>query len=160
MPFHLRRHCDFDRPGTSKAIAAHLLPPTRTALASLLSSSDVQTPVRLFEAILRSKRACHLPPTLLFCSTQNERGNCDPILVTARFYCILQLDVFICCLATLASTHCAYVGDQCIMPNPTTLFYRSTRNERGSCNPIYPLLLAVLLLARIRNCTSQLCVFV
>jgi hypothetical protein len=40
-----------------------------------------------------------------------------------------------------------------------TLLVPSTWKEQGDCKPIYPVLLAQLCLARIRNCTSQLCIF-
>jgi hypothetical protein len=47
-------------------------------------------------------------------------------------------------------------GIQDMMPSTTTLQFRSTRNQRGNCTPISPVLLAPLLLGGIRNCTSQL----
>jgi hypothetical protein len=34
-------------------------------------------------------------PTLLFRSTQDQRGNCTPIRATVHLYRILQLDVFL-----------------------------------------------------------------
>jgi hypothetical protein len=96
-------------------------------------------------------------PTLLFCSTRNQRRNCTPVLATVRFDCLLQLDEFAFC--PFARIPSRSVGIEAITPSTTTLSIRSTQNERGNCNPIYPLLLAVLLPACFRNRTSQLCIF-
>jgi hypothetical protein len=85
--------------------------------------------------------------TFIFCSTRKQRGNCDPILVTVNLYRILQLDGFAFCPFTPTVTCPIGVG-LCLLPSKTTLFFRSTRNERGNCDPI---LVAVLL-----YCTSQL----
>jgi hypothetical protein len=55
-------------------------------------------------------------PTLLFLLTWDQRGDYTPILATMSLHCLLQLTVFIRCPATLASTHCAYVGTQDTIP--------------------------------------------
>jgi hypothetical protein len=61
-------------------------------------------------------------------STRNQRGNCDPITATVRFYCILQLGDFGCCPFTRTSNRLGNVGIQDNTPSVTTLFSRSTRN--------------------------------
>ena len=98
-------------------------------------------------------------PTLRFRSTWDQCGDCPPLFVTVRFDCTLQLAVFMRCPATLASTHWAYAGIQDIVASPPTLSSHSTWNVRSNYDPIYLLLLGPLLLARIRNRTSQLCIF-
>jgi hypothetical protein len=97
--------------------------------------------------------------TLTFRSTRNQRGNCDPILVTVRLYRFLQLEVFVLCPFTRTSIRLVDAVLQGTMPSLITLIFRSTWNERGNCNPVYLVLLAPLLIARIRNCTSQVCIF-
>jgi hypothetical protein len=54
--------------------------------------------------------------TLTFRSTQNQRCNCDPILVTVRLHRILQLDVFVYCPSTRTCHRRVDVRDQDIMP--------------------------------------------
>jgi hypothetical protein len=89
-------------------------------------------------------------------SIRNQRGNRDPIFATVRLYRILQLAIFDCCPAIRPVD----ARNQFITPSAPTLTIRSTRNQRGNCNPICLILvLAILLLAGIRNCTSQLCIF-
>jgi hypothetical protein len=98
------------------------------------------------------------PVTALFLrSTRDKRGNYLPMLATVRSYRILQRLVFVCCPITRTCRRRVDFGDQCTMPSIiTTLNIRSTQNMRGNCNPIYPmLLLALLVLARIRHCSSQ-----
>jgi hypothetical protein len=51
------------------------------------------------------------------------------------------------------------VGIQGIVPLTTTLPFHSTCNQLGHGSRIHSVLLAVLLLAGIRNCTVQTCVF-
>jgi hypothetical protein len=91
-------------------------------------------------------------PTLHSCSTQNQRGNCVPMLAAVRLYSTLQLDVFIFCPATRTSTRQGDTGTTvnaaitasamvvvaaavlAIISSPTLIF-RSTRNEHGYCAP-------------------------
>jgi hypothetical protein len=80
----------------------------------------------------------------------------DPILATVRWYRILQLLVFFCCPT---STRSVDIGIRDILPSATTLFSRSARDQYGNYDPVCHVLLTVLLLAGIRNCNLQLCVF-
>jgi hypothetical protein len=68
---------------------------------------------------------------------------------TMHLYRILQLVVFVFCSCTRVSWRLIFSD---------TVAY-STWNERGNCRPICPVLLAPLLLAGIRNCTIQICIF-
>jgi hypothetical protein len=81
-----------------------------------------------------------------FRSTWNQRGNCNPILATVRLYRILQLDAFVFCPFTRTSIRPVDTGIQYITPSrlPTTLGFRSTKNQPGDCIPI----LVVMLLYR------------
>jgi hypothetical protein len=91
-------------------------------------------------------------PTLIILSTWDQRRNCDPILVTVREYCILQLDVFVFCSYTRTSIRPGYAGIQGLAPSVMALSFRSTRNQRGNCSPI---------LATVRlYCILQLVVFI
>jgi hypothetical protein len=72
------------------------------------------------------------PQELLLRSTQYQRGDFIPILVTMRLYCILQHGQ----LDTLASTLSAGVGTQDMRPSIPTLTSRSTRNQRRNGYPI------------------------
>jgi hypothetical protein len=69
-------------------------------------------------------------------STRDQRGNCDPVIVTARFHCILQLAVFVFCPFTRTSSAQGDAWIQGIMSSAPTLFFRSTWNEHGNCGPI------------------------
>jgi hypothetical protein len=82
---------------------------------------------------------CIMPSatTLQSRSTRNQRGNCGLILAAVHLYRILQLTVFNRCPFTLASTCSVDVGMQDIMPSMTTLYFRSTRNQRGNYDPIF-----------------------
>jgi hypothetical protein len=89
--------------------------------------------------------------TLHFRSTWNQRRNCPQILATVRFYRILQLEKFVVCPFTLASTRLADAGSQDTVPSVMTTFHRSTWNKRCNCGPI---------LATVRlNCILQRAVF-
>jgi hypothetical protein len=64
-----------------------------------MSSSFVHLAVRaVVPSMLGFKHFCHLFEHCFFRSTRNERGNYDPILTTVRFYRVLQLIIFVCCL--------------------------------------------------------------
>jgi hypothetical protein len=76
-----------------------------------------------------------------------------PMFATLRLCCILQLAIFVSCPGTRTSILPVDAGTQGRTPSILTLMFRSTRNQRGNCNPICSVLLAVLLLAGIRYCT-------
>jgi hypothetical protein len=120
-------------------------PATRTSISTDIGSQDTLTPPSV--------------PPLFFRSIRDQRGNCTPILATLRLYCIFQLAVFVFYTFTRTSIRSADVGIKDIMPSVTTLTSHLTRNQRGNCIPICLVLLTVLLLAGIRNCTTQLCIF-
>jgi hypothetical protein len=71
-----------------------------------------------------------------FCSTWNQRGNCGPILTTVPLYRIRQFVIFVFCPFTLTSRRQGDAGIQGTLPSARTLFFRSTRNQRGKCDPI------------------------
>jgi hypothetical protein len=78
-----------------------------------------------------------IPTLCFFRSTRNESGNCTPILVTVRLCWILQVAVFICLSAAVASTHCADIGTQDFIPSLAALSIHSTRNQFSNCDPIH-----------------------
>jgi hypothetical protein len=73
--------------------------------------------------------------TLTFRSTRNQRGNCNPILAPVHLHRILQLDVFVFCPCTRASSRPVHVGIHDILPSLITLTFRSTLNQRDRCTP-------------------------
>jgi hypothetical protein len=62
-------------------------------------------------------------PTLFFRSIRNQRGNCDPTLVTVRLYRALQLADFVFSPFTLAFIRPGDTEIQDIMPSVATLFF-------------------------------------
>jgi hypothetical protein len=82
-----------------------------------------------------------VPPvmTFNFRTTRNQRGNFIPIIATVRVHRILQLDVFACCPFTRTFSRPANAVSQGISTSVMTLLSRATRNQRGSCHPIFVL---------------------
>jgi hypothetical protein len=74
--------------------------------------------------------------TLYFRSTRNQQGNCLPILVTLRWYRILQLLVFVCCPFTRACRRPVDARFQVLMPSVATRCFCSTWDQLGNCLPI------------------------
>jgi hypothetical protein len=99
-------------------------------------------------------------PTLTICSTRNQRCNFTPILATVRLHYILQYVVFVFCPITPTSSRPVDAGIQDNIPFVTTLFLTSTWNQSSNCRPICFVLPIVPFLGGIRNCTSQMCIFV
>jgi hypothetical protein len=60
--------------------------------------------------------------TLFLCSTRNQLGSCNALLATVSLFCILQLDVFDCYPATLASIRPVDAAIQDIVASTPTLF--------------------------------------
>jgi hypothetical protein len=67
---------------------------------------------------------------------RNHSGNCDPTFLTVRVYRTLQLDVFVFSPFTPTSTRPVNSRIKDIAPSVVTLDFRSTRDERSSCDPI------------------------
>jgi hypothetical protein len=66
----------------------------------------------------------------------DQRGNCEPILVTMRLQRILQLAVFDCCQFTLMPIRSVIAGIQGMIVISDDTVFRSTRNQSGNCTPI------------------------
>jgi hypothetical protein len=81
-------------------------------------------------------------------SARNHRSNLDPISGTEFRYRFSQLCVFFWC--PFASGRLGDGGVQSFDPSFTTLFIRSTRNQRSNWDPIVTELL---------YCVSELCIF-
>jgi hypothetical protein len=85
-------------------------------------------------------------PALPFRSARHETGDAILILAVVHLYRILQLIIFVRRLFTGAPRRPVNTGSQGNKPSPTPLTARLIKHARGNCNPIYPRLLAVLLL--------------
>jgi hypothetical protein len=94
-----------------------------------------------------------VPPilTVYFRSTRNQLGNSSPIFALVLLYCIHQRTVFICCPFTRTCGRLVVLGVQGIVLSSSTLYFRSTRNQRGNYSPIFALVP--------HNCILQRAVF-
>jgi hypothetical protein len=84
--------------------------------------------------------------TLVCRSTRNQHGNYTPCIATVRFYCIIQLVVFVFCPFSRSSSHLVDTGIQERIPSMPALYWLSTWNQCGNCIPI---------LAKVRYCIHQ-----
>jgi hypothetical protein len=74
---------------------------------------------------------------IVFRSTRNQRGNfIPPILTTVHLQYILQLAVFAFCRFSPTFIRPVDAEIQAIKPPVFTLIFRSTRDQRGNCDPI------------------------
>jgi hypothetical protein len=116
----------------------------------LFCLSDTRTFIRPVDAGMQDIHPSVI--RLCFRSTLNQLGNCTPILATSRLCCILQLAVFDYCPFTRASSHQGDAGVLDFIPSALTLTSRSTRDQRGDCDPICYVRFTALPLAGIRSC--------